>query len=139
MTADNPWPWRMLVNGLFEEAWMSAPGDERQQAYVKLIAFQRRWQALGARLICTMDDLSSAGRPGTERGNFYQVWEIPSPDVVHELLEGLWANDDGHPLTAFFSLRISVGKPIVSIERDLGGPQLATTAEIDGEMPPVPE
>lgn len=138
MATEQPWPWRMLVSGLFEDGWMTAAGDERQQAYFKLIALQRRWQGLGARLICTMDDLSSAGRPGTDRANFYQVWEIPSPDVVHEMLDGVWANNNGTPLTNCFSLRISVGKPIVSIERDLGGPQLATTAQIEGEMPPVP-
>jgi hypothetical protein len=138
MTTEQPWPWRMLVSGVFEEGWMTATGKERQEAYVKLIAFQRGWQARGARLICTMDDLSSAGRPGTERGNFYQLWEIPSPEDVHDLLDGLWSNKNGTPLTAAFSLRISVGKPIISIERDLGGPQLATVAQAEGEMPPIP-
>ena len=132
------WPWRMLVSGVFEDGWMNATGDERVQAYRKLIAYHREWQAIGARLICTMDDLTSAGRPGTERANFYEVWEIPSPDNVHDLLEGLWSNKDGLALTAHFSLRISVGKPIISMERDLGGPQLATVAQAEGEMPVIP-
>lgn len=138
MKHDEPWPWRMLVSGVFENGWMTATGNERQQAYAKLIAYHRDWQARGARLICTMDDLTSAGRPGTERANFYEVWEIPSPDNVHDLLEGLWSNAEGLPLTAHFSLRISVGKPIISMERDLGGPQLATIARADGEMPVIP-
>lgn len=129
----------MLISGLFEEAWMTATGDDRQLAYVKLIALQRNWQKLGARLICTMDDLTSAGRPGTDRANFYQVWEIASPNVVNDLLDGLWSNKEDSPLTAFFSFRVSIGKPIISIERDLGGPQLATTAQAEGEMPPIPE
>ncbi|HST17288.1 MAG TPA: hypothetical protein VLK36_06440 [Gaiellaceae bacterium] len=137
-TEQQPWPWRMLVSGVFEDAWMTAVGDERQQAYVKLIGLHREWQARGARLICTMDDLGSAGRPGTERANFYEVWEIPSPDIVHDLLEDVWSNKNGMPLTAHFSVRVSIGKPIVSMERDLGGPQLATTAQIEGEMPPIP-
>lgn len=34
-------------------------------------------------------------------------------------------------------MRISVGNPIISMERDLGGPQLATTATAEGEMPPI--
>ncbi len=138
MEHEELWPWRMLVSGVFENGWMTAAGDERQQAYAKLIAYHRDWQARGARLICTMDDLTSAGRPGTERANFYEVWEIPSPEAVHELLEGLWSNRDGLPLTAHFSLRVSVGKPIISMERDLGGPQLATVARADGEMPVIP-
>ena len=128
----------MLVSGVFEDAWMNAAGDERQQAYVKLIALHRDWQKRGARLICTMDDLGSAGRPGTERANFYEVWEIPTPEVLHDLLEEVWSSKTGAPLTTHFSLRVSVGKPIISVERDLGGPQLATTAKIDGEMPPIP-
>ena len=138
MNTDQPWPWRMLVSGVFEDGWMTAAGDERQQAYVKLIALHRDWQTRGARLICTMDDLTSAGRPGTERANFYEVWEIPSPEIVHDLLEGIWSNKTHTPLTAHFSLRISTGKPIISMERDLGGPQLATTAQMEGEMPPIP-
>jgi hypothetical protein len=138
MSAEQGWPWRMLVSGVFEDRWMQATGDERQQAYVHLIALHRDWQERGARLICTMDDLGSAGRPGTERANFYEIWEIPTPDVVHDLLEGFWSNIDHEPLTASFSLRVSIGKPIISMERDLGGPQLAATATAAGEMPPVP-
>jgi hypothetical protein len=138
MEHEQSWPWRMLVSGVFEDGWMTAAGNERQEAYAKLIAYHREWQARGARLICTMDDLTSAGRPGTERGNFYEIWEIVSPEDVHALLEGLWSNADGSPLTAHFSLRVSVGKPIISMERDLGGPQLATTAKADGDMPVIP-
>jgi hypothetical protein len=137
-STDQQWPWRMLVSGVFEDGWMNATGDEREQAYIKLIALHRDWQARGARVICTMDDLGSAGRPGTERANFYEVWEIPTPEVVHDLLENFWSNKHGSPLTAHFSLRISVGKPIISMERDLGGPQLATTARAEGEMQPIP-
>ena len=138
MSTDEPWPWRMLVSGVFEDAWMTATGDERQQAYINLIALHREWQSQGARMICTMDDLGSAGRPGTDRANFYEIWEIPSPAIVHDLLDPVWSNKHGAPLTAHFSLRISVGKPIISMERDLGGPQLATTATVQGEMPPIP-
>jgi hypothetical protein len=107
----------MLVSGVFEDGWMNATGDERVQAYRKLIAYHREWQALGARLICTMDDLTSAGRPGSDRANFYEVWEIPSPDNVHDLLEGLWSNKDGLALTAHFSLRISVGTSVARSAR----------------------
>ena len=139
MNSEQAWPWRMLVSGVFEDGWMNATGDERQQAYVRLIKLHREWQARGARLICTMDDLGSAGRPGTERANFYETWEIPSPEVVHDLLDGFWSNKHDLPLTMHFSLRISIGKPIISMERDLGGPQLATTASAEGEMPPIPQ
>jgi hypothetical protein len=129
----------MLISGSFEEGWLAATSEERERAYARFVRLQRRWQNLGSRLICTMDDLGSAGRPGTDRANFYQVWEIPSPDAIHELLDGFWSNSEGTPLTACFSLRVSIGKPIVSIERDLGGPQLATMAQTEGEMPPVPD
>lgn len=128
----------MLVSGVFEDRWMQATADERQQAYVHLIALHRQWQEHGARLICTMDDLSSAGRPGIDRANFYEVWEIPYPALAHDLLDGIWSNDEHIPLTASFSLRVSIGKPIISMERDLGGVQPATTAQAAGEMPPVP-
>ena len=138
MNTDHPWPWRMLVSGVFEDGWMTAAGEERQQAYVKLIALHRDWQARGARLICTMDDLASAGRPGTERANFYEVWEIPSPEIVHDLLEGIWSNKTHSLFKAKLSIVIYTGKPIISMERDLGGPQLATTAQMEGEMPPIP-
>ena len=61
-----------------------------------------------------------------------------TPTTSTSLYEGLWCNKDGLALTAHFSLRISVGKPIISMERDLGGPQLATVAQAEGEMPVIP-
>ena len=138
MNGDQPWPWRMLVSGVFEDRWTHATGDERQQAYAHLITLHRQWQARGARLICTMDDLGSAGRPGPGSANFYEIWEIPSPEIVHDLLDPIWSNSERTPLTASFSLTVSIGKPIISMERDLDGPNLATTAVTEGEMPPVP-
>jgi hypothetical protein len=138
MNAQQAWPWRMLVVGTFEDAWMTGTRQEREQAYERWIALHRAWQSQGARLICTMDDLGSAGRPGTERGNFYTVWEIPNPDIAHTLLEPMWGQAGQTPLTAHFSIRVSIGKPIISMERDLGGPQQATIATAEGEMPAIP-
>src|ERR1051325_4174521 len=137
MRLDQPWPWRMLASGEFEDAWTTGTQDEREGAYVRLIALHRDWQALGARMICTMDNLGSAGRPGASHANFYELWEIPTPELAHDLLDAVWSTQSGPPLTKHFSLRITIGKPIISIERDLGGPQQATMATAAGEMPPV--
>jgi hypothetical protein len=138
MTDEQPWPWRMLLSGNFETAWRTAAHEEREQAYVRLITLHRRWQNMGARLICTIDNLGNAGQPPAGEANFYSVWEIPSPAIVQELIDPFWHGDGDLPLTAHFSVRLTVGKPIISMERDLGGTETATSATSGAEMKPVP-
>lgn len=138
MSDEQPWPWRVLLSGTFEPAWRSAAHEEREQAYRKLITLHRNWQAIGARLLCTLDNLGTAGQPASGDANFHSVWEIPTPAIIHELIDPFWHGDGDLPLTAHFSIRLTVGKPIVSMERDLGGTQLASPATSGAEMRPVP-
>lgn len=134
------WPWRMIVQGWFEDAWWQATDEERQVAYEGWIGLHRQWQQLGARLICTIDDeLNLVGRPRGGGWSFYTIWEIPTPALTYELLTMLHTPlRSGHKLTSYFSLQTVVGKPIISMERDLGGPQQANEASMEGEMAPVP-
>jgi hypothetical protein len=128
----------MLVSGSFEDSWRSASHEEREHVYVRLVELHRHWQAQGATLVCTMDNLDTAGRPAPGGANFYSIWEIPSPALIHDFVEPFWHGENEMPLTTHFSIRVTLGKPIISLERDLGGVQRATTATAEGEMQPIP-
>ena len=121
-STDQPWPWRMLVSGVFEDAWMTAIGDERQQAYVKLIALHREWQSRGARMLCTMDDLGSAGRPGTERANFYEVWETPITGARPRPPRRRLVEQERRPAHCAFLPAHLDREANHQCQRDLGGP-----------------
>ena len=123
-----PWRWRMIVRGWFRESWIDASPTRRDEIFAAWIDVHRGWQAKGCRLILTMDDISAVGRPAGSRCNFYSVWEIPEPGIVRELLEPIW-DENGEAslrLAEYFVLETVVGKPILTMERDLGGPQPAT-------------
>jgi hypothetical protein len=133
MTA-RPWHWRMIVHGTFRESWIDALPEKRDTIFAAWLALHREWQTRGCRLIATMDDLSVVGAPQPGGANFYTVWEIPDPSIVKELLEPVWDEHGELPLrlAEYFTLRTTIGKPIVTMEQQLGGPQQATPPAIAG-------
>jgi hypothetical protein len=122
----------MIVAGTFSDRWIGASQELRAEIFEMWIAVHRLWQERGCRLIATMDEANVAGRPDGTRANFFTVWEIPDPTLVRELLEMVWDEYGERPLrlAEYFSLTASVGKPIVTMELDLGGPQRATAPQV---------
>ena len=126
--SERPWPWRMLVRGTFQEGWFAATQDEKNVVFKEWIEAHRRWTDSGCRFLATLDDeLNIVGAAGSDRSNFYSFWEIPSPDVTYDLLNEFRAQDpDRLRIDKYFRLETVVGKPILGLERGLGGPQTAT-------------
>jgi hypothetical protein len=121
-------PWRMLVRGAFQDPWSVATQEEKDKVFDEWIAIHREWQERGCRLIATIDDeLNMVGQPGSRLWNFYSLWEIPDPAITLELLNPFRTEDPERVrLDRYFRFELVVGKPIVSLERVLGGPQQAS-------------
>jgi hypothetical protein len=121
-------PWRMIVRGAFQDAWSTASQDDKDRVFRTWIDIHEQWQAKGCRLIATLDDeLSMVGQPGARLWNFYSIWEIPDPAITLELLNPFRTEDSSIVrLDRFFRFELVVGKPIVSMERALGGPVQAS-------------
>jgi hypothetical protein len=119
----------MIVRGAFQDGWSLAPQEEKNRAFRAWIEVHKQWQAMGCRLIVTIDDeLNMVGQPGGRLWNFYSVWEIPDPGVVYDLLNLFRTEKPGEVrLDRYFRLETVVGKPILGLERGLGGAQQATT------------
>lgn len=126
----------MLVRGTFRDAWLRAGEDERTQAFETWVDVHREWQESGCRLIVTMDDLLHASEAPSGSGNFFTVWEIPDPSALSTLTDPFWKVRDpyGLKLAVYFSIEITIGKPIVSMEHALGGPQAASSPRGAGEF-----
>ena len=127
---EHPWPWRMIVRGAFQDGWSLASQEEKNAVFRHWVGVHQRWQELGCRLVATLDDeLSMAGQPGARLWNFYSIWEIPDPALTYELLD-MFREEDPHAirLDRYFSIETVVGKPILGLERGLGGVQQATDA-----------
>lgn len=118
----------MVVRGWFRESWIDASTERREEVFAAWIDVHRGWMDRGCRLILTMDDTSAVGRVSESRCNFYTVWEIPDPAVVRELLAPIWDEKAETPLrlAEYFALETFVGKPVVTMERELGGTHAAT-------------
>jgi hypothetical protein len=123
-----PWRWRMIVRGTFRESWIDATPEKRDEIFEAWLDVHRGWQARGCRMIATMDDISAVGTPQPGGANFYTIWEIPDPSIVRELLQPVWDEPGELPLrlAEYFTLHATVGKPIITMELQLGGPQQAT-------------
>ena len=128
MTSTSPWRWRMIVHGTFRETWIDAPPELRAAIFAAWLDLHRDWQARGCQLVATMDDTSVVGQPQPGGANFYTIWEIPDPSIIKELLDPAWDEQADLPvrLANYFALRVTVGKPIITMEHELGGPQQAT-------------
>lgn len=122
MSVERPWPWRMIVRGGFRDGWSMASQEEKDDVFRAWVAIHRKWQELGCRLIATLDDeLNMVGQPAARLWNFYSVWEIPEPSIVYDLLNFLRTEAPGEiRLDRYFSVETVVGKPIVTLERELG-------------------
>jgi hypothetical protein len=118
----------MLVRGGFQDGWSLAPQEEKNAVFKAWIEAHKRWGEHGCRLIATLDDeLNLVGQPGGKLWNFYSVWEVPSPDITYDLLNEFRSPDaDRIRLDTYLRLETVVGKPIVGLERGVGGPQLAS-------------
>lgn len=138
----HPWRWRMIVRGSFQSAWRDAEQDERALVFRRWIAVHSGWQEAGCRLVASMDDVAMIGEALPGQCHFYTVWEIPRPDMVYDLLRPFYHEvfeDAGEQvnLSRYFSLQTIVGKPIGSMERELGGPQQAASPPAPTPSAPV--
>ncbi len=126
-----PWPWRMIVRGAFQDGWSLADQAEKNQVFHEWIAIHKEWQALGCRLIATVDDeLNMAGQPGARLWNFYSLWEVPEPGIVYDLMNFFRTEESGRlRLDKYFRFETVVGKPIVSMEKELLGGLAGASAE----------
>jgi hypothetical protein len=117
------WPWRLIVRGAFQDGWSLADQAEKDLAFHEWSEIHKEWQALGCRLIATVDDeLSMVGQPGARLWNFYSLWEIPEPGIVYDLLNFFRTEEPGRlRLDRYFRFETVVGKPIVSMEKALLG------------------
>jgi hypothetical protein len=123
-------PWRIIVRGAFQDSWSTATQEEKDKVFAEWLAIHKSWQQKGCRLIVTLDDeLNMVGQPGARLWNFYSIWEVPDPKITWELLNEFRTEDPGRVrLDRYFRLETVVGMPITSLERELGGPQQASSA-----------
>ena len=79
VTADR-WPWRLMVRGAFQDGWCQATDEVRQQVFLEWIEAHKQWQAVGCRLIVTVDDEANmTGTPGGAALEFLQYLGNPGP------------------------------------------------------------
>ncbi|GIX14045.1 MAG: hypothetical protein KatS3mg118_2004 [Paracoccaceae bacterium] len=112
-------PLRAIVLGAATQGWYQADDAERGEVILPaLVAAMRDWQAMGARLIASLDDdLFMVGEPRSTGFSWYLMFEIPSLDIAAAMMQRFRAGGDGARLDRFFRLEIRFGRPFFPLER----------------------
>ena len=114
--------WRAILMGAFQEGWLLADQAEKDKVFKYWIDTQKKWKTHDCRLICAIDnELLLVGEAPVGTYNFYQVWEIPEPSVVKDLLDYFRYPKDGGPrLDRYFRFQAVIGNPIETMDEALG-------------------
>lgn len=116
-------PLRVLLLGASGPGWYAASEAERREVILpRLMAVCAGWLAMGARLITTLDDdILKVGQPAGTDHTWYLVYEVPSLQIISDMLHAFRVEDNGARLDRWFRLEAKVCRPFFPIEA-LGAP-----------------
>lgn len=111
-------PHRVLLLGASGPGWYAASDAERRDVILpRLVRVCAGWRDLGARLITTLDDdLLKVGQPAGDDFTWYLVYEVPSLQIVSDMLHAFRVEEDGARLDRWFRLEAKICRPFFPIE-----------------------
>ena len=113
-----PTPLRVVILASITEGWSQGSDRDRMELMLpRLKQMLDEWADLGARCLATVDDdLLMVGRPGSTRGHWYLIYDVPSIDVLAEMLHRVRVPVDGVRLDHFVRMEARIGRPFFLLE-----------------------
>lgn len=113
-----PNPLRVVILASITEGWSQGTDQDRMELMLpRLKQMLDEWDDLGAKCLATVDDdLLMVGRPGSTRINWYLIYEVPSIDVLAEMLQRVRVPVDGVRLDHFVRMEARIGRPFFLLE-----------------------
>jgi hypothetical protein len=110
---------RAILLGAMTSAWYEIPTDnERARVIGRFGKLMEEWEALGARVVGTLDDdLLMVGEPAGARWTFYLLFDVDSPQVVVDMIQRLREPVDGIRMDRYVRFEAHVGRPFFLLER----------------------
>ncbi len=119
--AEVPQVWRVVLQGAFQDGWLLADQPEKDTVFRYWVQVHKQWTNWGARFIASVDsELLNLGAAPVGSWNFCELWEIPDPALVKQMLDCFRYPKDGGPrIDKYFRFQAVIGRPIGSLEREL--------------------
>jgi hypothetical protein len=122
MTAEKKAPLRALFCGAVLDEWTRTTAREKFEEILPVfVDLHKKWKALGAKLVATLDDRTVKGPPGAKRFNWYEMYEVPDMDTVVNMLAQLRTRDNVKVnLYHYMRYEVIVGPQVSDVEETVG-------------------
>jgi hypothetical protein len=109
---------RAVFLGAMTGAYYEAGDEERRTRILpRFKQLVEEWNALGARILATVDDdLLMVGEPRSTGFTFYFIVEVERLDVVVEMIQRIRETVDGVRMDEYLRFEARVGRPFFLLE-----------------------
>lgn len=111
-------PLRVVLLGAAARGWYEADDAERREKVLpRLKQIFAEWEALGARVLATVDDdLFMVGEPHAPDFSWYLIFEVPSADVLAAMVHRFRVTVDGVRADRYVRIQARIGRPFFLLE-----------------------
>jgi hypothetical protein len=111
-------PYRVLILGAATEGWYQADDETRRNHVLpRFSSLMEEWQALGARVLATLDDdLFMTGSPSAVHFAWYFILELDSLDVLAAMTQRVRDEVDGVRMDRYVRFQARIGRPFFLLE-----------------------
>jgi hypothetical protein len=107
-------PYRVLLMSAATEGWFQRPDNSvREPVIARMRHFFREWEERGATLLASMDDdFFLVGQPTSLEYTIFLIYEVPSLDLVADLVQSVREEVEGVRLDKYFRFEARVGRQL---------------------------
>jgi hypothetical protein len=112
-------PYRVLLMSAATEGWFQRPDNSMRELVVaRMRRFFREWEERGATLLASVDDdYFLVGQPTSLEYTIFVIYEVPSLDLVADLIQSVREEVDGVRLDRYFRFEARVGRQLFVVDK----------------------
>jgi hypothetical protein len=112
-------PYRVLLMSAATDGWFQRPDNSMRELVVaRMRRFFREWEERGATLLASVDDdYFLVGQPTSLEYTIFLIYEVPSLDIVADLIASVREDVDGVRLDRYFRFEARVGRQLFVVDR----------------------
>jgi hypothetical protein len=112
-------PYRVLLLSAATEGWFQRPDNSMRELVVaRMRRFFDEWEERGATLLASMDDdYFLVGQPTSLEFTIFVIYDVPSLDIVADLIQSVREEVDGVRLDRYFRFEARVGRQLFVTSR----------------------
>jgi hypothetical protein len=107
----------ILLGAMTPTYYAIVSDDERARVIAGFRKLMEDWQALGARVVATLDDdLFMVGDPGVKSFTFYLMFDVDDPQIVVDMIQRIREPANGVRMDRYVRFEARVGRPFFLLE-----------------------